>query len=93
MERNTNVWLDRKVDDWVSKGWISEEARQKIRKSYGRDEQRKSLLTTLPLYALLAVIGGQSLTAEQIAPTLASYLDSYNRSHSTPPLRKWPGKL
>lgn len=57
MERNTNVWLDRKVDDWVSKGWISEEARQKIRKSYGRDEQRKSLLTTLPLYALLAVIG------------------------------------
>lgn len=57
MKRNTNEWLDKKVDDWVSKGWISEEARQKIRKSYGRDEQRKSLLTTLPLYALLAIIG------------------------------------
>ena len=57
MKRNTNEWLDRKVADWVSKGWISEESQQKIRKSYGRDEQRNPLLTTLPLYALLAVIG------------------------------------
>ena len=30
---------------------------------------------------VLAVIGGQSLSAEQIAPTLARYLDSHNRSH------------
>ena len=30
---------------------------------------------------VLAVIGGQSLKAEQVAPTLASYLDSHNRSH------------
>lgn len=57
MKRNTNEWLDRKVAGWVSKGWISEESQQKIRKSYGRDEQRNPLLTTLPLYALLAVIG------------------------------------
>ena len=49
MKRNTNEWLDRKVADWVSKGWISEESQQKIRKSYGRDEQRNPLLTTLPL--------------------------------------------
>lgn len=47
MKRNTNEWLDRKVADWVSKGWISEESQQKIRKSYGRDEQRNPLLTTL----------------------------------------------
>lgn len=57
MKRNTNEWLDRKVAGWVSKGWISEESQQKIRKSYGRDEQRNPLLTTLPLYALLAGIG------------------------------------
>ncbi len=57
MRRNTNEWLDHKVTDWVSKGWITEEAREKIRKSYGRDEQRTSLLTTLPLYAFLSALG------------------------------------
>ena len=57
MKRNTNEWLDRKVADWTSKGWISEEVRKKIQDSYGRDEQKGPLLTTLPLYALLAVIG------------------------------------
>lgn len=29
MRRNTNEWLDHKVTDWVSKGWITEEAREK----------------------------------------------------------------
>lgn len=57
MRRNTNEWLDHKVADWVSKGWITEEAREKIRKSYGRDEQRTSLLTPLPLYAFLSALG------------------------------------
>lgn len=57
MRRNTNEWLDHKVTDWVSKGWITEEACEKIRKSYGRDEQRNSLLTTLPLYAFLSALG------------------------------------
>lgn len=57
MRRNTNEWLDHKVTDWVSKGWITEEAREKIRKSYGRDEQRNSLLTTRPLYAFLSALG------------------------------------
>ena len=66
MKRNTNEWLDRKVADWVSKGWISEESQQKIRKSYGRDEQRNPLLTTLPLYALLAVIGLAVLADEVV---------------------------
>ncbi|WP_296826060.1 DUF2157 domain-containing protein [uncultured Megasphaera sp.] len=57
MRRNTNEWLDHKVTDWVSKGWITEEAREKIRKSYGRDEQRTSLLAPLPLYAFLSALG------------------------------------
>lgn len=57
MRRNTNEWLDHKVTDWVSKGWITEEAREKIRKSYGRDEQRTSFLTPLPLYAFLSALG------------------------------------
>lgn len=57
MRRNTNEWLDHKVADWVSKGWITEEAREKIRKSYGRDEQRTSLLAPLPLYAFLSALG------------------------------------
>lgn len=57
MRRNTNEWLDHKVADWVSKGWITEEAREKIQKSYGRDEQRTSLLAPLPLYAFLSALG------------------------------------
>ncbi|MDY3280886.1 hypothetical protein [Dysosmobacter sp.] len=40
----------------------------------------RDMLDTDP-ETVLAVIGGQSLTAAQIAPTLARYLDSHNRSH------------
>ena len=40
----------------------------------------RDMLDTDP-ETVLAVIGGQSLSAEQIAPTLARYLDSHNRSH------------
>ena len=40
----------------------------------------RDMLDTDP-ETVLAVIGGQSLTAAQVAPTLARYLDSHNRSH------------
>lgn len=57
MARNTKEWLDHLVDNWVSKGWITAEAQEKIRNSYDREAKRHSLFSPLPLYALLAILG------------------------------------
>ena len=57
MTRKTTEWLDHLVDSWAEKGWITADAHEKIRKSYGRDAKKYMSWPALPLYALLAAVG------------------------------------
>lgn len=55
MIKNSKKWLERETKEWVSKGWISKEAEEHICQSYPTSG---TVSADIPLYSILAVIGG-----------------------------------
>ena len=52
MIKNNKEWLDRQLNDWAAKGWVTAEGRQKIRQSY--EAPARSISTII--YGALAVV-------------------------------------
>ena len=55
MIKNSKKWLERETKEWVSNGWISKDAEKHILKSHSTSG---TIGANIPLYSILAVIGG-----------------------------------